>query len=315
MGDRVKAFWLGIFIIVGIAIAAWLIMFLKPSVGDGKVTLNVRFSNIGKVEEGTRVTFAGKPVGEVHKIVEVKDPRQSPSDSAGNLYIYELTLKVDSSVQVYTYDEILFATSGLLGEKSIAINPKATPPGAPPAENVTDQMLFARSTDKLDEALTQLTQVAESFDDTLSGVNEFFSDNAQQFNDTLTALGSAGDKISTFLGDLHDQDFVCRASRAADALAVTMDSADLLIESIQKQKIVNRLGKTLDNVTKVTGDIANGQGTLGKLITQDDLYWQITNTMCRIETLINDINCYGLLFQYNKKWQRQQRYYPPNEEN
>ena len=65
MNDRVKAFWLGIFIIIGIIITTWLVLFLKPSVGDGKTTLTVRFSNIDKVEEGTRVTFAGKPVGEV----------------------------------------------------------------------------------------------------------------------------------------------------------------------------------------------------------------------------------------------------------
>ena len=43
----------------------WIIMFLKPSVGDGKQILYVRFSDVNNIPIGTRVIFAGKPVGEV----------------------------------------------------------------------------------------------------------------------------------------------------------------------------------------------------------------------------------------------------------
>ena len=136
-----KAFSLGLFIIVAIGLAAWLILFLKPSVGDGKVVLTVRFSNIEKISEGSLVTFAGRQVGYVKRIKTIADPRKAPADVNGTLYIYELTLKVDSSVKVYLYDEIIFATAGLLGEKSIAIIPKGPPPGALPPYEVTHQVL------------------------------------------------------------------------------------------------------------------------------------------------------------------------------
>ncbi len=72
MGDKIKAFWLGLFIVVAIALLIWLVMFLKPSVGDGAVQLRVLFTNIDKVTTGSRVTYAGRPVGEVIAIREIK---------------------------------------------------------------------------------------------------------------------------------------------------------------------------------------------------------------------------------------------------
>src|SRR5699024_8576476 len=147
--------------------------------------------NIDKVEEGTLVTFGGKPVGVVKKIEEVPSPRKSPSDRFGNLYIFELTLKVDSRVHVYSYDEIIFATSGLLSEKSIAIIPKAAPPGAPPPQEVTHETLFAQSTDKLHEMLNQIGQVAKQFSDTMEGIDSFISRNTNEFKSMLTALSGA----------------------------------------------------------------------------------------------------------------------------
>ncbi len=274
MGDKFKAFWLGIFIIAGIAITTWLILFLKPSVGDGDLKLTARFSNIEKIEVGTRVTFAGKPVGEVSKIIEVEDPRQSPSDEFGNLYIYELTLKVDSSVHVFTYDEIIFSTSGLLGEKSIAIIPKAAPPGAPPPQEVTYEVLFARSTDKLEETLNQIGQVADRFGDTMDGFNTFLTENAQDFNVALKSFSATADEITLFMSDAKEE------------------------------KLVERMGRSLDNIHSLTDQISNGEGTLGRLINSDAFYLQISGMMCKVDTLLNDINNYGFLFQYDKGWQR-----------
>lgn len=304
MSDKFKAFWLGVFIIGGIGIITWLILFLRPSVGNGELTLKVRFSNIDKIEDGTRVTFAGKPIGEVSQIEEVPDPRKSPFDEMGNLYIYELTLSVDSSVHVYTYDEIIFASSGLLGEKSVAIIPKATPPGAPPAMEVTHDVLYARSTDKLTEALSQFGQLTDKFSDTLDEINGFISQNTNEINSTLKSLTGAADEVKVFAAQATQKDFIHRVAQAADSLAKTMDSSDLLLKKIKEEHLIERMGRDLDSLYAVTDEITQGKGTLGRLLHSDSLYLQITGMICKADTLLNDINNYGLLFQYDKGWQR-----------
>ena len=52
-------------------------------------------------------------------------------------------------------------------------------------------------------------------------------------------------------------------------------------------------------------DVATGKGTLGRLLTTDDMYLQLSAILSKGNTLMNDINHYGILFHLNKTWQRQ----------
>ena len=119
MLDQTKNLLIGLFVLVATTIFIYILLFLHPSVGDEGQTLRVRFSNIDKVGVGTRVLFAGHPVGEVVSIQEVESAREQRHLHNGYVYIYELVLQIDTSVEVYTTDEISIRTSGLLGEKSI----------------------------------------------------------------------------------------------------------------------------------------------------------------------------------------------------
>ncbi|MCH9609575.1 MAG: hypothetical protein S4CHLAM45_15070 [Chlamydiales bacterium] len=260
MSDGIKAFWLGVFIIITLAIAAWLLLFLRPTVGDGGEVLTVRFVNIQNVSIGTRVAFAGKPVGEVIKISEIPDARALPATSNGDIYFYQLELEVDSSVQVFSYDEILFSTAGLLGEKSISINPKAAPAGAPPPANITHDILYARSSDSLEQTLAQMTDVADVIESTMQQVGEFLDVNMEPFHTTLLSVTNA------------------------------MGQADLFLKDLNDSKLIDKM--------------SSGEGTLGKLLNSDSFYLQMQALMCKIETVMNDISNYGLLFQYDKSWQR-----------
>jgi phospholipid/cholesterol/gamma-HCH transport system substrate-binding protein len=124
MGEKTKNLMIGIFVLSACALIIWFIMFLKPSVGDGKKTYYIRFSNINKINVGSRVTFAGKPVGEVVEIREIYQARDhATADKLDRIYFFELVLKVDSTVNIYDTDEVALQTSGLLGERSVAIIP------------------------------------------------------------------------------------------------------------------------------------------------------------------------------------------------
>ena len=124
MNNQTKNFLIGIFVLVGLGILVYILLFLHPKIGDDGQVLRVRFTDIDKVSIGTRVLFAGHPVGEVTNIQEIEDARQSQELYKGEVYIYELTLKIDSGVIVYTTDEISAMTSGLLGERQVLITPK-----------------------------------------------------------------------------------------------------------------------------------------------------------------------------------------------
>src|SRR3990167_10149083 len=132
MTEKMKNILIGLFVAAAVTIMVAMVLFLEPRVGDGKKTLHVRFANIAGIVVGTRVTFAGRPIGEVVAIREVKEARNEPSDETGRVYFYQLTLKIDSSVDVYNTDEIAIRTTGLMGERSVAIIPKGSQPGKTP---------------------------------------------------------------------------------------------------------------------------------------------------------------------------------------
>ena len=98
MQGSTKTFSIGLFVLITFIILAAIIVWLKPTIGDEGLTLHVRFINLDKINEGTRVNFAGQPVGSVYQILEIPDAREATHD--GRVYIYEVVIKVDSHLDV-----------------------------------------------------------------------------------------------------------------------------------------------------------------------------------------------------------------------
>lgn len=298
MTDRIKNIVIGLFVTSAISIFVAFILFFKPSVGDGKQIITVRFTNIAGISLGTRVTFAGKPVGEVVQIKELPNAREH-ADEMGRIYLYELTLKVDSNAGVYTNDEVAMRTTGLMGEKSVAILPKV----GPRTERVTHQVLYANSADPLENTFTQITRVANRLETTVGNIDAWFVAN----ENNVSALVS------------HVKDFF---PVAAETAALFNDNLRLVRHSLDEEKLLHKVANlaesmdqaavvfnndgahTLRNLQQITRDIASGSGTIGRLLVGDDFYLRMTSLMNKCETLMNDVNHYGILFQYNKSWQK-----------
>jgi|GEM_PF-1832933 len=303
--DKGKAFWLGIFVIIAICTVAWLFLFLKPSVGDSKTTLKIYFTNIEGVTIGTRVNFGGKPVGTVVAIHELVDARSTKPNSLGAYYFFEVIAKVDSSVRIYSYDEVVLTSQGLLGEKSIEIYPRAAPTGGKPAVLVTDEILYARSGDQVQAAIDRLNLV-------LAKVSDFVDTNAPLFEKTLTSINTAADHLAVIVDHSIKIDFPGRAANASDAVTKAMTKACCVFDDIIEHDLVKQvacaaseIGSAATGVQDVTDRLICGQGTLPRLINSDLVYQQIRDTLCELEGVLTNIKNYGLLFQYDKKWQRQ----------
>lgn len=310
MGENTKNMLIGVFVIVACSLIISIILFLKPSVGDGKHTLYVRFSNINRITIGTRVLFAGKPVGEVVEINELYDARTKPTDLHGQYYFFELVLKVDSSVQVFNTDQIAIQTSGLLGEKSIAIIPKQPPPGVIP-KLILNQPIYADSADPFENAIQEIGELANRAEETFRLVNQWIEQNQDNLASAVKSFGQAMDQVDTAVKAVNEQGLITSFKNAADNFADAMYEANDALVTLRKGEAFDNLSATIRNfkgasasIEAITADIAEGKGTLGKLVANDDLYLRVTAIMSKADTLMNDINHYGILFHLNKSWQR-----------
>lgn len=171
MPDQVKNGLIGVFVMVGFAILVFIILFLHPQIGDEAKTLYVRFSDIDKVNVGTRVTFAGRPIGEVIQIRDVSATRDGVLGKE-RIYPYELVLKIDSGTQIYDSDIITLRTSGLLGERSVAIEPRHPKPEHV-ARLLTDkEVIFAKEMGTFEDLFEEVRVFAKKADEVLDAIQE-----------------------------------------------------------------------------------------------------------------------------------------------
>lgn len=312
MSNQVKNFIIGLFLLSSVAVLIGLVMFLKPSVGDEKQTILVRFSNVNKINVGTRVLFAGKAVGEVTAINEIYHARETqPTDPLGRLYFYQLTLKIDSGVHVYSTDEISMQTSGLLGEKSIAIVPKAPSKGVV-SELITDKTPFyADSIDPIENTFNRLSDIGDKLDATVDQVRSWFTQNEDKLTQSISSFSSAMAQIDHLTSAMNEEALVPQIKEATVAMTASMEKVNSALGKMTEEKFFDNLAVIASNlqqasisIDKVCNDLSSGQGTIGRLIQADDIYLRMTAIMSKADTLMNDINHYGILFHLNKGWQR-----------
>jgi phospholipid/cholesterol/gamma-HCH transport system substrate-binding protein len=192
MAASIKNILIGVFVISAIGIIIFMLLFLHPSVGDNAKTLRVRFTDIDKVNIGTRVTFAGKPVGEVVSIEELPTARTSRLSEHGDVYVYELVLKVDSGVDVFNTDVITLRTSGLLGERNIEITPLPLQPGQK-LQKVEDEVLYAAQTTSVEDTMKHLTDISHKLGSVLDDFHDAMADFKK--NQILTKISKSLENI------------------------------------------------------------------------------------------------------------------------
>ncbi len=295
---------IGVFAIAAILLLVWLVLFLHPKVGDGEKVIRVRFTDVEKVNIGTRVLFAGKPVGQVIEINEIHDAREQPqpSDLSQQIYFYELVIAVDSSVQVYDTDEVTLDTTGLFGERVIDIIPKRPPPGVTPVP-ITRQVIYAHTGEQMQALIARLGTVADSMSLTFSRVNELLADDGK-LTEAITSLDAFLDQARITVTDINESDLVDAFKVAADKFGDAMGSLDDTLLTLENDGFWESTRGAFDGIGNLTEQIVDGEGTIGRLIKEDDLYLQTLDLLAKGNTFLNDVNHYGVLFQFNKGWQR-----------
>lgn len=280
---------IGIFVVAASAIVVFVMMFIHPTVGDETLLLRVRFADIDKITVGTRVNFAGKPVGEVVEIRELPDVDVERKEVNGYVYVYELTLRVDSGIKIFNTDTVSARSSGLLGDKSVAITPRAPKKGEE-LRIVNDEVIYATETGSVEETLKELKALSNKIEGALDNVDEAFT--ALREKKFWDNLGSSMSHINDITDALNKPKIL--SETIANVHKATDDAVKFASDAV----------KVAADARTVSNKIVKGEGTVGKLVSKDDLYVRFVALTNKAETVMNDVNHYGVLFHLDKGWQR-----------
>ncbi|MFY9988919.1 MAG: outer membrane lipid asymmetry maintenance protein MlaD [Chthoniobacterales bacterium] len=118
----------GAFVLLGLAAVAWFAIEAGARIplAGSTYTVNARFSNAGGLKSGSQVFLAGVPVGRVDNIN--LDPQ----------YAAIVRLEVNKEVQLPSDTIASIRTSGLIGDKFVALSPGSSSQNLAPGSTITD---------------------------------------------------------------------------------------------------------------------------------------------------------------------------------
>lgn len=301
--EQMKNVMIAIFTLAAFAIIIFIIMFLHPNVGDEAQILHVRFVDIDKINNGTRVSFGGKPIGEVRDIKEIVGEDGQRIEYNGLIYPYELSLALDSEQRVYITDQITSRTSGLLGEKSVSIMPIPPKKDQPLVRATESSVLYAEEVGSVESTLREFKDLSDKIEIALDGfINAF---DILQKQHAWENVSSAIENIKDITAALNQPE---KLDEIVENVAViSRDAREVVAAVDQPEKISEFIDNALSasrDFKGVANNVSQGRGTVGQLLVKDDFYLRLSSLMSKAETVLNDVNHYGVLFHLDNGWKR-----------
>lgn len=309
---------IGILALVAILLAFWGFKFIQGSnLFSSSQIFYVEYNDVAGLTVGTPVQISGVSVGSVKSIqldqqkkmvvvtLEVRKNVNVPEST--NAYISTVSLLGEKAVQL-EYERPCFgdgdcaeSESYLNGSsKGILASFLGTDPDADPADGIKAQLneavdslqwtLFSEeSNNPIARASRDLAVTMENLRASTAQLQGIMNANSRQINATLNNLES-------LTGTLSDrQESIASIIENADTLTNNLSALELEETINEVNTSIVRLRGTLDEADKALGgvtgvmeDVQNGRGTLGKLLTDDEIYNRLNRASLAADTLLND---------------------------
>ncbi len=305
----------GIIAILIIVLSVWGYNFLKnQSLYDNTRTFYATYTNVQGLTPTSPVTINGLKVGKVSKITF--DP-----DKKGILIVHinltnNLPFSINSIAQIYSPDFI----SG----KSLKIN------------LIHDGADFAKDGDTLcgevesgilgmlNEQIAPLQSKVESFvvntDSVMQNINSVLdAKNQENIKKSLQNLSVTLEKFKdlSFRADRIFEENNNKIDSIFDNANIAMNNFAQISDSLQKANLgatALKLQNTLESFNRILDSIENGQGTMGKLLKDDNLYKNLENASKELEELLREIKLHPKRFVHISVFGKKGKPYNSSEE-
>jgi phospholipid/cholesterol/gamma-HCH transport system substrate-binding protein len=279
----------------------------------------VSFKNVTGIDKKSRVRVAGVDVGYVEDI-ELSDGRA------------RLKLRINPNVKLYSDSTATIKTVGLLGERYLELGVGHTPP---PLEDGDTIKNVIEPVD-VDDLMRSLASLSEDISSVMANVNKVLSpEQIEQFKETVAAIRGLALNADTAVkvNDLK----LRRALDDADRLIVRMDNlvasnkdevnelvanlkefsdtlkrespalfSDIRDTSKEIKGLVTETRPAIENMVKkadkITSDIEEGKGTLGKLLKDESLYKNLTGAAESVQTTLGAINRFRTFINFEGQY-------------
>lgn len=302
--ERRLALKVGLFAIIGILIVAY----MSIRVGEiplrerrNRITVYAQFDSVAGLDEKADVRMAGVVIGRVTRIflqngkamVEVSVERSAGLRTDAKARISTLSMvggnylefKPVSSTAPLAQDGTIFkgelrpgfpelaaSTTNLMGKLSLV---------ADDIKAVSESLKNVIGTEK---GQKQLDAMLDKLDRAVSGISDMVEQNRQNLDEAVAALKQFAQTLREVTPRIVEK--VEKITDRADNL-VSGSKSDIQDAIHSLRSATRKLDEVLSNVESITRDIKSGKGTIGKLVTQDTVHKELSQTLKEFGDTLN----------------------------
>ena len=282
----------GIVAIVIIVLFIWGYNFLKGQdlFNGSSRKFFVEYKNINGLNTASLVTINGLKVGKISDISFNSTPEKK------GVLLVEISLDNDFKFSKNSIAKIYSAS--LMGGQNLAIVPKYDAETAVSGDYLKGEVesdLFSSVGEKLNPIQSKLEKVLVGADSLLIGFNEILDKKSRKsLNRSIIGLeGTIYDvrKTLSSVNTLLVNNKVTIDSTLNNAKKIT-DNFSKISNDLAEANLgetVKKLESTLTNVNDLLANMKAGKGTLGKLMTDDKMYTNLTNASKEMEELLREM--------------------------
>ena len=286
-----KEIKIGIYFCATLIALVWGINFLKGKDIFNKVqTLYAIYDDIEGLQTTAQVSIKGLKVGAVSKIRLDQDTEK-----------FKVELQVRSSYSIPDNSVAYLYSSDIMGNKAIKI--KLGDSHDMLTENSTiktgtEEDAFSLLMDDLPSIKNNLNQAIKDVDSAFRNINRLFSDeNIDNLSKGLSHLESTMQNISQLSATLNkSKQNIVSSLENIDSITSNLrnNSANInhiinnFVELSDSLKTI-QIAETVDELKNIIAKIGSGTGNAGKLIYDESIYDNLTNTLNSLDALLSDI--------------------------
>lgn len=304
MKERHLLLRVGVFVMVGLVLAAVLIILFSKGLTLGKPTYEIllRTANVGGIKRGAAVLMAGVPVGSVGRVDLTPDGRA-----------VVIHLKILKQYQIRSDASFVIEQAGFLGDQYVSITPTKNEgqflkdgdlvSGMEPFNLQEAARAATGFLKRADETIQQLNGVVERLDRILltevnltnvSAAVANFRDVSERVNKTAARVDglieSNAPAITAGVSNLvsFSESLEQLAADLKQAVATNRDQANLTISNLNAASVT---------VNRLLSDLESGRGMAGSLLKDETVASQWKLTVSNLSVLSSNLNRFGLLYK------------------
>tara|TARA_R110000823_G_C15830539_1_gene490188 strand:+ start:65 stop:1030 length:966 start_codon:yes stop_codon:yes gene_type:complete len=278
----------GIIVIGGILLFIMGFSYLKSTpIFDNSKTFYAVYPNVGGLQSGTTVSINGFSVGKVNDIKFL--------DEKGNLLV---TFTVGNDFKFSKNSLVELYDTGIIGGKGLQIRPVFDATGIAQSGDTLQSETRPGITDLAQQKLTPLVRKFESAisgaDSVLVNVNSVLDSKTKKelkeviggLNILLTSLNKSATSLNSVLEGNREK--LDNSFKNFEVLTSNFAKLSDSLNSAGLGRTLASLESTMASLDQVAQKIENGDGTLGLLMNDKELYSNLNSSSRELELLLQD---------------------------